>query len=250
VVAVGVVAFLNRDRLMVHSDVSTPPAINPTEPAAPNQYPEILSLTVASDRIEPFSLCDVVCEAIDPDGDVLTYEWSASAGDMFGEGAEVEWGSPVSEGLFKIALTVSDGRGGIAEYSIPVRVQANIAPVLSELSLDTEWVVASGSTRVACSASDADGDEVTLEWSATAGEFFGVGEAVIWVAPEADGVYWVEVRARDRNTLGGAQGCARQRVTTGEPPKIDGIFVKGVNTRHVAQGRQRLDESTRAAPSP
>lgn len=229
VVAVGIVAILNKDRLLVHSDVSTPPSTTEAASATPNQYPEIVALTAATDRIEPFDLCELVCEAIDPDGDELTYTWSVSAGDIFGEGPRIDWGSPVSEGLYRVSVTVDDGRGGTAEYSTSLRVKANVAPAFSAMASDDEWIVGGGSTRVTCEVADADDDDVTLEWTATGGELFGEGDAVIWMAPDEDGVYWVVVYARD--SYGGeARRTLPISVTSGEPPKIDGLFLQAVNT--------------------
>ena len=87
--AVAAVVLLNRDRLMVQSDVTSPEPTPPTTTDAPNTVPVIISLNVATDRIEPFSLCALECEAMDPDGDPLTYTWKASAGDIFGTGPTI-----------------------------------------------------------------------------------------------------------------------------------------------------------------
>ncbi len=229
VVALAVVAFLNRDRLSGYSGGSTPTSTPPAATTVANTPPEIISVKAATDRIEPFSLCDIVCVAVDADGDKLTYEWSCSAGEIFGEGEQIEWGSPVPEGLFQVSVTVNDGRGGTAEKAIPLKVKANTAPVVNSITIDSEWVRGGDSTAVLCGVSDADGDEITLEWNATAGEFHGQGESVTWVAPNEDGVYWLSVIARD--SYGGeGRRTVPVSVTSGEPPKIDGLFVHGVNT--------------------
>ena len=229
IAAVAVVALLNKDRLLVHSDVSTTPSSAPTETAAPNQPPEILALTVESDRIEPFGLSPLACEAVDPDGDTLTYVWSVTAGEVYGDGPRIEWGSPVAEGLYRVSVTVDDGRGGTADYSVPLRVKANVAPQFVGMVSDTDWLVGGETTRFTCDVGDADGDKLSLEWSATGGELFGEGNAVIWMAPEVDDVYWITVIARD--SYGGeARRTLPISVTTGKPPEIDGLFLQGVNT--------------------
>lgn len=228
-VVVGAVLFINRDRLLVHSDVLPLTATTSTPTESSNQPPVINALTVETDRIEPFSLCALHCDAVDADGDPLTFTWAVSAGDIFGEGPSIEWGSPISEGLYRVSVTVDDGRGGAAEYSTPLRVQANVPPVFSGMSAETDWVPSGGSTRIECQVSDADGDTITLEWVATGGAILGTGNAIIWTAPEADGVYWIAVYARD--TYGGeARRTLPMSVSSGEPPKIDGLFLQGVNT--------------------
>ena len=226
---VAAVVVMNRDRLLVQSDVTTPTTATGTQPVVPNQAPEVLSITAATDRIEPFSICELECDAVDSDGDPLTYVWSVSAGEIYGDGPRIEWGSPVAEGLYRVSVTVNDGRGGSAEYSLPLRVKTNAAPRFSGMVADAEWLIAGESTRVSCNVADADGDDITLAWSATGGTLTGQGNAVIWQAPDVDGVYWIAVVARD-----GYGGEARRTlpisVTSGEPPEIVGLFLHGVNT--------------------
>ena len=227
--AVAAVVLLNRDRLMVQSDVTSPEPTPPTTTDAPNTVPVIISLNVATDRIEPFSLCALECEAMDPDGDPLTYTWKASAGDIFGTGPTIEWGSPVGEGLFRVSVTVDDSRGGIAEHSVSLRVKANATPEIKSLTADSSWIPAGESTRLECVVVDADGDDVALEWSATGGEFVGEGTSVVWVAPEDGDVHWVSVVARD--AYGGESHRATPiSVASGQPTTIVGLFLHGINT--------------------
>ncbi len=225
---VGVLAVLHGDSLFVQSDVSAPPT-DTSVTTEPNRSPEIVGLTVASDRIEPFSICDIECVATDADGDELSYEWTVSAGEIYGEGPDIQWGSPVSEGLYRVSVKVDDGRGGSAEFSEPLSVQANAAPVLASLTADSDWVFAGQSIRLACDVSDADGDKVSLQWSATGGTLYGEGSAVIWLGPKEPDVYWITVVARD--SYGGeALRALPISVTTGEPPEIVGLFLRGENT--------------------
>ncbi len=228
-VAVGIVAFVNKDRLLVHSDVTAPLSEPPAAPSTPNRPPEIMTVTASTDRIEPFSICDLECQATDPDGDVLTYVWSASSGDIYGNGASVKWGSPVSEGLYRVSVVVEDVSGGRAEHSVSLRVKENAAPEILSLSADADWVAAGSSSRFSCAVVDGDGDDVSVEWEVTAGELFGEGDAVIWLAPEEGDVHWITVVARD--AYGGESRRAMPvTVTSGEPPKIVGLFLHGMNT--------------------
>lgn len=65
-----------------------------------------------------------VCDASDPDGDPLTYSWSATGGRISGSGMTVTWTPPegVETGTYEITCRVSDGRGGTAEDTDDVRV--------------------------------------------------------------------------------------------------------------------------------
>ena len=86
-VCVGVVAALvamNFDRLAAG-------------PAA-NAAPVILGVTPSTERLRPLDICQLVCEAADDDEDALTYTWTASQGDIVGEGPSVDWVAPDAGG--------------------------------------------------------------------------------------------------------------------------------------------------------
>ncbi len=233
---VSAIFALTQDSLSVRSDVQMAPEDEVDEEVAesgPNSPPEVLSLAPATDRITPFDLCEVVCEAVDPDGDELTYTWSASQGDIYGEGATVEWGSPVNEGLYRVTVTVDDGRGGTAEMSTSLRVKSNSKPVIVEMTSDRTWVVPGASAYLSCTAEDADGDEIEYEWEATGGQLHGSGTSLVWVAPEVEGAYWITVRARDAYN-GEAVRAIPISVTQGEPPLLGDFIVTGVKTNMVS----------------
>jgi hypothetical protein len=237
-VCIGVVAAvvaMNSGVLSVHSEVSDPVTGSPAGvTAGPNRPPVILSVTPATDRIAPFDICEVVCEASDDDGDPLTYAWSVSQGDIYGEGATIEWGSPAEEGLYQLSVTVDDGRGGSAEFSASLRVKTNYAPQVSSLSASSDWIIPGASTYVACTAADADGDDIAYEWVTTGGETFGQGRSIVWVAPSEPGSYWITVFARDAYA-GEARRGIPISVSQSEPPTISKFVVKGVDTDLVRQ---------------
>ncbi len=231
-VVVGVVAAvvaMNFDRIsaVVAKPQETESPI--VETPAPNTVPVILSLTPASDRIEPSDLSQVVCEAEDADGDTLTYVWTASQGEVVGDGPTAGWTAPETEGLYQLSVTVEDGRGGTAEYSTSVRVKKNYAPEIVELTSFSDWARPETSVYVSSVATDLDGDELTYEWSATAGELFGQGRAIVWVAPVETGSYFVKVTVRD------PYGAESNReipisVTPGTAPTLGRFYVEGIMT--------------------
>lgn len=195
VAIVAAAVALNYDRL--RPDVSGASAQSPEASGVENTAPVVVGVTASTERIAPLDACQMVCEATDADGDPLSFTWEASEGEIVGEGESVEWVAPKAEGLFRVSVAVDDGNGGRAEYSTSLRVTQNRAPEFQSMSTIAEWVTPGSSNYIAFSAQDPDGDEVTYEWHATAGELFGQGDSVVWLAPEEAGSYRVAVVARD-----------------------------------------------------
>jgi len=73
----------------------------------------------------------VTADATDPDGDPLTYKWSAPAG-TFANPADrqTQWTAPMQEGPVQATVAVSDGRGGNASSSVTIQV---IRPARKEI---------------------------------------------------------------------------------------------------------------------
>jgi len=188
-----------------------------------NHHPAIASL-IAPERVVPSGSCQVVCSATDPDGDELSYNWSASAGELNGEGATVTWMAPNSLGSYNITVAVADGRGDEVTKQVVIEVRANRAPTITDLVADADWTLPSGTVQLTCTASDPDGDELTYEWTADAGDISDTGAPANWTAPEEVGLYYVTVAAKD------SHGSSDRRtlcvtVVTAEPPEVEDILV-------------------------
>ncbi len=94
-----------------------------TVAAKPNQNPTISCSTDRS-PIMPGERTGITSTASDPDGDPLTYSYSASAGQVSGDGAKATFDSTgLQPGSYTVKCAVSDGRGGTAESSTNVDVQ-------------------------------------------------------------------------------------------------------------------------------
>jgi len=162
-----------------------------------NRQPIIMSLEAEAEGTTPSGSLQVMCSASDPDGDRLGYIWSASAGEIGGNGDTVTWVSPLSEGSYSVAVTVTDGRGGEVTDYVTVAVRANHPPYIDSLVADADWITPSTSLQVTCTASDPDGDELSYEWSASGGSIIGTGAVVNWIAPREVGIYDITVLVTD-----------------------------------------------------
>jgi outer membrane protein OmpA-like peptidoglycan-associated protein len=89
----------------------------------PNQPPTI---SCATDRspIMPGERTGITATASDPDGDPLTYSYSATGGQVTGDGPKAQFDSTgLAPGSYTVKCSVSDGRGGTADASTNVDVQ-------------------------------------------------------------------------------------------------------------------------------
>jgi hypothetical protein len=119
---------------------------------------------------------------------------------------------------------VIDGHGGEVMDYVAIIVRTNNAPTITSLIADAVWTTASGSLQVTCTASDPDGDELSYDWTASAGHISGTGAAVNWTAPQAVGEYDVTVVVGDGHG-GSATKTLLLSVVTGEPPIIEQLLI-------------------------
>jgi len=98
----------------------------------------------------------------------------------------------------------------------------NRSPVIHKVSCDADsMIVIIGDTvKVSAEATDPDRDELTYSWDATGGHFVSsLGQTVLWIAPDREGDFDIELTVRDRN-----EGVAREKITitviSGERPTV------------------------------
>ena len=192
-----------------------------------NHRPAIASIEAEPGPVLPSESCQIVCTASDPDGDELSYNWSASGGEINGEGATVTWTAPNSAGSYNVTVTVTDGRGGEVMNQVTITVRANKPPYITSLVADADWITPSGSIQVTCTASDPDGDELSYEWSTTGGNITGTGSEVIWTAPEEVGMYDITVVVEDSQGKNATESI-ELIASNGPPPIIEGLIVTAI----------------------
>lgn len=189
-----------------------------------NHPPRITSLKAKEDVVFPLESCLIQCVASDQDGDELVYEWSASKGDINGDGATVTWSAPESEGIYNITVEITDGNGGEVIDSITITVRVNRSPTITSLIADMDWVTPSGSCHIECNAEDPDSDELSYEWSASGGGISGAGSVVTWTAPERFGLSSITVVVTDGRG-GEVTRSLMISVALAPPPTIESLVV-------------------------
>ena len=89
----------------------------------PNR-PPVISCSTDRSPIMPGERTGITSVASDPDGDPLTYTYSATGGQVTGDGAKATFDSTgLAPGNYTVKCSVSDGRGGTADASTTVDVQ-------------------------------------------------------------------------------------------------------------------------------
>ena len=106
----------------VYAPPPPPPAPQTPIPAPRNRPPTVRA------RCEPCTVevgktSTVTADAQDPDGDTLTYRWSAPAGRFANQAdRQTVWTAPMQEGPVPATVTVDDGKSGTASDSVTIQV--------------------------------------------------------------------------------------------------------------------------------
>ena len=99
----------------------TPPP--PTPPAPPANRPPTVKATCNPCTVEVGTRSQLAADASDPDGDALTYAWTAPAGTV--EQPTIikpMWLAPMVVGPVPVTVSVSDGKGGTASDTVTIQV--------------------------------------------------------------------------------------------------------------------------------
>jgi len=102
------------------------------------------------------------------------------------------------------------------------KASTNHEPVITSLYAEPAGVIPLASCQIACNASDADGDELSYNWSVSGGELTGEGATVTWTAPHSDGSYNVTVIVIDGQG-GAVSDCVLIIVRQNNPPVINSL---------------------------
>jgi outer membrane protein OmpA-like peptidoglycan-associated protein len=199
----------------------------PNPPPPPNHAP------VAACSVNPASVyagsgdsVAVHVNASDPDGDPLTYSYSATGGAVEGTGPDARWNSSgVAVGSYTVNAKVDDGKGGTASCVADIKVEERPNhPPTAALSVERSPILPGERTGVTCNGSDPDNDPLTYSYTTTGGQIVGSGSNVQFDAASLKpGSYTVKCAVSDGR---GGAAEASGNVEVREPPQIKQLEAK------------------------
>jgi hypothetical protein len=173
-----------------------------------NLRPVITSLEAeAPGWTAPLDSLQVTCDASDQNGDVLSYSWSASGGNITGTGAIVNWIAPEEVGMYDITVVVDDGHGESATRTIALTASNGPPPNIDNLIVTAKghpYLKETGSGykvaktyeyNIECVASG--NGTLSYNWTCTGGNISGEGYTINWTAPNTEGDVTVTVKVFD-----------------------------------------------------
>jgi hypothetical protein len=161
-----------------------------------NHPPTIISLVANTDWVSPSGSCQVECQAEDPDGDSLSYNWSTNGGKISGTGPTATWTAPEIVSIYNITVTVTDALGGEDTSSLDISVALSPPPIIESLIVTPKEpqylkeyqggyrILKDRSCEIKCVASDPEGDvQLSYKWSANGITISEEGSVITWTAP-------------------------------------------------------------------
>jgi peptidoglycan-associated lipoprotein len=123
-----------KETTTVTNTVTPPPA---PAPAPPPNRPPTVSITPNPPNVEPGGTSNLTATATDPDGDPLTFLWTAPQGTFSNAAVQnTVWTAPNVEANVPVTLTVSDNRGGTASATVTIPVVRRVAITFEDVHFD------------------------------------------------------------------------------------------------------------------
>jgi len=177
--------------------------------------PPTLACAVAKTEILQESSTTVRANAVDPEGDPLTFDWSVNGGKITGNGDTVTYETAdAAPGVYNIGVTVSDGKHDVSCSTQITVLKKNYPPTVSVEPASISMIQGESKTLNA-NASDPNNDALTYEWTVDGEKLAASGPQVTFGSEgRMPGNYDVKVTVSD----GEASAESIAKVTVKEKP--------------------------------
>lgn len=171
-----------------------------------DDLPIIDRVVALRNQISPNDTTTVKAEARDPQGEALSYEWSAQAGTLSSTtGQRILWTAPANAGNYGVRLKVRNSRGKQAEAAVTIAVLASEAPTVKILQpVSGAYLSGIGVTIVEAVASHPNGIREVQFWAGN--KFLGADNTPpyqqAWQVEGLSGPAWVVARALRAGGIG------------------------------------------------
>ncbi len=197
--------------------------------------PPKLTCAVAKSSILQMDTTTLRANAVDPDGDALTYSWSASGGKVSGtDGTATFDASNIPPGRYTVTANVSDEKHQVSCSSDITVLKRNYAPTAS-IEPSSAEITQGESVLLRCMASDRNNDRLTYSWAVDGQPLAATGSEVSFGSEgRKPGSYNVTCSASDGEAAasGSSRINVKERIIPNQPPTIECL----TTTMDVASG--------------
>jgi len=197
--------------------------------------PPKLTCAVAKNSILQADTTTIRANAVDPDGDTLTYTWTASGGKISGTGDTATFDATnVAPGKYKVTVSVSDKKHKVDCSTEITVLKRNHAPTAT-VEPSTATMTQGESANFRCIGSDPDNDKLTYTWTVNGQPLAASGPQVTFGSEgRKPGDYAMACTVSDgeASASGSAKATVRERIIPNQPPTMECL----TTTMDVASG--------------
>lgn len=204
------------------------------EPASPHGFvvqgavgirrndPPTVSCAVAKNTILQDETTTVRANATDPDGDQLTYSWTATGGKVTGNGETATFDATgVAPGKYTVTATVRDKKHEASCSSEITVLKKNIGPKAT-LEPASFSILPGESANLRCMATDENNDALTYGWTVNGQKLAAEGPQITFGSEgRQPGSYDVVCTASDGQESASASSKGTIREKPNQPPVIE-----------------------------
>jgi hypothetical protein len=160
----------------------------PKQPFEPDAKGLVIRYLTAPKQVIPSRGAEILCVATDSSGGTITYEWSATGGEIQNrkEPESILWVAPSKEGSYTVTVVATNVNGGKAIRSVAINVtrEPDQRPVIYGVKCEDckEGIEASRFKQyiLRCDASAPSGGTLHYMWFANLGKINGEGTSATW----------------------------------------------------------------------